>query len=98
VNNERITARMAPVLERAADGDAGLNERSGASEDVSFFLNEVPGLYFNLGIVPRDQDLTKAAPNHSPNFFIDEKALVTGVRALAMVTVNYLGSAKADER
>jgi metal-dependent amidase/aminoacylase/carboxypeptidase family protein len=24
------------------------------SEDVSFFLNEMPGLYFNLGIVPRD--------------------------------------------
>jgi hypothetical protein len=30
-----------------------LNERSCASEDVSFFLNEVPGLYFVLGIVPR---------------------------------------------
>jgi hypothetical protein len=65
VNNEQMTARMAPVLERAADGDAGLNERSGASEDVSFFLNEVPGLYFNLGIVPSDQDLAKAAPNQS---------------------------------
>ena len=49
-----MTPRMAPVLERAADGDAGLNERPGASEDVSFFLNEMPGLYFNLGIVPRD--------------------------------------------
>ena len=96
VNNERMTARMVPVLERAANGDAVLNERSGASEDMSFFLNEVPGLYFNLGIVPRDQDLDKAAPNHSPNFFIDEGALVTGVRALAMVTVNYLAAAKTD--
>ena len=28
---------MALVLEHAADGEAGLNERSGA-EDVSFFL------------------------------------------------------------
>ena len=96
VNNERVTARMVPVLERAADGDAVLNERSGASEDVSFFLNEVPGLYFNLGIVPRDQELAKAAPNHSPNFFVDEKALVVGVRALTMVTVNYLAAAKTD--
>jgi amidohydrolase len=96
VNNDRVTARMVPVLERAADGDAVLNERSGASEDVSFFLNEVPGLYFYLGIVPRDQDLAKAAPNHSPNFFVDEKALVVGVRALAMVTVNYLAAAKID--
>jgi len=96
VNNERTTARMVPVLERAADGDAALTERSGASEDMSYFLNEVPGLYFNLGIVPRSQDVAKAAPNHSPNFFIDEGALVTGVRALAMVTVNYLAAAKTD--
>jgi amidohydrolase len=42
VNNERMTARMVPVLERAAHGDVRLNERSGASEDFSFFLNEVP--------------------------------------------------------
>jgi amidohydrolase len=96
VNNDRVTARMVPVLQRAADGNAVLAERSGASEDFSFFLNEVPGLFFNLGIVPRDQDPAKAAPNHSPNFFIDEAALVTGVRALAMVTVNYLAAAKTD--
>ena len=96
VNNDCVTARMVPVLERAADGDAVLNERSGASEDISFFLNEVPGTYFVLGIVPRDQDLAKAAPNHSPNCFVDEKALVVGVRALAMVTVNYLAAAKTD--
>jgi len=39
----------------------------------------------------------KAAPNHSPNFFLDdERALVTGVRALAMVTANYLAAAKTD--
>jgi len=96
VNSDRVTARMVPVLERAADGDAILNERSGAAEDFSVFLNEVPGLYFNLGIVPRNQDLAKAAPNHSPDFFIDEAALIVGVRALSMVTVNYLAAAKTD--
>jgi amidohydrolase len=93
VNNDRVTARMVPVLERAADGDAILNERLGASEDFSFFLNEIPGLFFQVGIVPRDRDLSTAAPNHSPNFFIDEKALIVGVRALAMVTVDYLAAA-----
>jgi metal-dependent amidase/aminoacylase/carboxypeptidase family protein len=63
---------------------------------MSFFLNEVPGLYVHLGVVPRDQDLAKAAPNHNPNFFVDEKALVVGVRSLAMMTVNYLAAAKTD--
>jgi metal-dependent amidase/aminoacylase/carboxypeptidase family protein len=60
------------------------------------FLNEVPGVFFNLGIVPRDQDLAKAAPKHSPNFFVDETALIVGVCALAMVTVNYLAAVKTD--
>jgi amidohydrolase len=96
LNDERVTARMAPVLERAADGDAIRGELSGAADDVSVFLAQVPGLYFNLGIVPRSQDVTKAAPNHSPDFFIDESALVVGVRALAMMTVNYLASEKTD--
>jgi amidohydrolase len=90
VNSEDVTTRMAPVLKRAADGDTTLIEQTPASDDFSFFLNEIPGLYFNLGIVPRNQDPAKAAPNHSPDFFVDETALVVGVRSLAMVAVNYL--------
>jgi hypothetical protein len=39
-------------------------------------------------------DVRGAAPNHSPNFFLDEKSLVVGVHALASVTVNYLAGAK----
>jgi amidohydrolase len=96
VNNDKMTARMTPVLMRATDNDAGVVTPTGAAEDFSFFLNEVPGLYFFVGVVPRDQDPANAAPNHSPNFYVDEKALVTGVRALAMVTVNYLANGNPD--
>lgn len=96
VNHEKMTARMTPVLMRAADNDAGSVNPTGAAEDFSFFLNEMPGLFFNIGVVPRDKDLASAAPNHSPNFFIDEKALVTGVRALSMLTVNYLAAPSLD--
>jgi metal-dependent amidase/aminoacylase/carboxypeptidase family protein len=96
VNPEKMAARMAPVLERAADGDIIVANPSGAADDFAFFLNELPGLFFFVGVVPRDQDLAKAAPNHSPNFYVDEKALVVGLRALAGVTVNYMASAKTD--
>ncbi|MEJ0078836.1 MAG: amidohydrolase [Alphaproteobacteria bacterium] len=96
VNHARMTSRMAPVLERAADGNIQVVNPSGAAEDFSFFLNEIPGLFFYVGVVPPGQDPAEAAPNHSPDFFIDEKALVVGVRALAAVTVNYLTGAKTD--
>jgi len=94
VNPEDMATRMAPVLGRAADGSFQVVTPSGAAEDFSFFLNEVPGLFFHLGV--RGRDTVDAAPNHSPNFVIDEKALVVGVRALAGLAVNYLTSAKTD--
>ena len=90
VNDDRMTERMRPVLERASDGNARHIERTPAAEDFSFYLKEVPGLFFNLGIVPHDQDLATVPPNHSDRFFADESAFVVGVRALAMVTVNFL--------
>jgi metal-dependent amidase/aminoacylase/carboxypeptidase family protein len=51
----------------------------------------VPGFFFFLGITPK-ADLGKAAANHSPLFYIDEPALLTGVRALANLTVDYMVS------
>jgi amidohydrolase len=90
INDEELTARMAPVLKRAADGRVTQAPLAGASEDFSFFAKEVPGLYVFLGVTPRDQDPAKAAPNHNPNFFVDERALVVGVRTMASLAVNFL--------
>jgi amidohydrolase len=90
VNDEALTNRMAPVLKRAADGKVAEAPLAGASEDFSFYAREVPGLYVFLGVTPRDQDPTKAAPNHNPSFFVDESALVVGTRTMASLAVNFL--------
>ena len=92
VNDEALTARMAPVLKRAADGQVAQAPLVGASEDFSFFAKEVPGLYVFLGVTPRDQDPAKAAPNHNPRFFVDEAALVVGTRTMASLAVNFLSA------
>ena len=91
INDAELAERMAPVLERAADGKVATAELPGAAEDFSFFAQQAPGLYVFLGITPDGQDPAKAAPNHNPEFFVDESALVVGTRALAMLTVNFLG-------
>jgi amidohydrolase len=48
-------------------------------------------LFFFLGITPPDQ-VGKAPSNHSPLFFVEESALITGVRALSQLAVDYLSS------
>jgi amidohydrolase len=92
INNEELTGRMLPVLQRAADGRIRRSLPVGASEDFSVFAQQAPGLFVFLGITPEGQDPTKAAPNHSPNFFVDEGALVVGARTMASLAVNYLAT------
>jgi amidohydrolase len=90
-NDPDLTTRMRPTLEAVAGPDGvvvGL-PRTGA-EDFSFFAQEVPGLYFWLGVRPPEQAPGEAASNHSPLFFVDEAALPLGVRALSRLAVDYL--------
>jgi metal-dependent amidase/aminoacylase/carboxypeptidase family protein len=96
INDAKLTERMRPALERAADGALKEATLGGASEDFSAFAKAVPGLYVFLGITPRDQDPATAAPNHSPEFFVDESALVVGTRTMATLAVNFLASEPAS--
>ena len=92
VNDEGLGGRFRSVLERAADGRVSRAPLVGASEDFSFFAEATPGLFVFLDITPRDQDPAQAAPNHSPDFFVDERALVVGTRTMASLAVNFLSS------
>jgi amidohydrolase len=96
VNDEGLAATFRPVLERAADGRVSGASLVGASEDFSFFAGATPGLFVFLGITPPDQDPATAAPNHSPDFFVDENALAVGTRTMASLAVNFL-SARPDK-
>lgn len=90
-NDPGLTERVLPTLRRAAGADnvAVINAVLG-SEDFSFYQQRVPGVFFFVGVRPREQAPQAAAPNHSPLFFIDESGLALGVRALAQVAVDYL--------
>jgi len=91
INDPALTKRMLPSLERAAPGKVRESNLITAAEDFTFFQRQVPGMLFFLGITPPGQ-AGKAPPNHSPLFFVDESALVTGVRALAHLAADYLSA------
>ncbi len=90
-NDPALTERMVPTLKRVAgDAQVQVGALTGTAEDFSYFQQDVPGLFFFLGVTPPSQDATKAALNHSPLFFADETALPVGVRALTHLTIDYL--------
>lgn len=90
-NDPALTERILPSLREVAGAShVALATPTTTAEDFSRYQQRIPGVFFFLGIVPPGTDPAKAAPNHSPRFYVDEAALPVGVRALAHVAVDYL--------
>lgn len=89
-NDPDLTAQMAPTLERASGDNAHVVNAVTGAEDFSFFQQEVPGLYFFVGGMPAGMDPADAAPHHTPDFYIEEDGMKTGIRALANLTIDYM--------
>ncbi len=95
-NDPELTERMLPTLERAAAGRVKQLDFIMGAEDFSYFQERVPGFYFVLGVNKEGVGPYDAAPNHSPNFYVNDDALIVGVRAMAGVAIDYLGFARGS--
>jgi amidohydrolase len=93
-NDPKLSEWTIPSLQRVAPGGR-FNPRgrvTTTSEDFSLFQEKVPGVFFFLGVTPDGRDPATVAANHSPRFYADEAALVTGIRALSSLAVDYLAA------
>ena len=91
VNDPALTEKMLPTLKRiGGEGGSRVNQRVMVAEDFSYFQQQVPGMFYFVGITPKGDDMAKAAPNHSPRFAIDESGLLQGARSLAALAVDFL--------
>ncbi len=90
-NDVKLTQWAMPSLQWAGR-DAGVApiKPITASEDFSFYQQQVPGVFFFLGINEPGVSVEKTAPNHSPFFKIHEPAMENGMRALTALAVDFL--------
>ena len=73
------------------------------AEDFSYFSQEIPGMYFWLGINKPGEgeessnfgERTDVAGNHSPYFYVDDSALDEGVRAFIHLVNDYPNKIKS---
>ena len=87
-NNVELTNQYAKTLSEAADGKfLILDAPTTGAEDFSFFSQEIPGMYFWLGVNEPGVDV--APGNHTPYFKIDDRALDEGVKAMIYLALDY---------
>ncbi len=89
VNDAKLCVVMRPSLVRAVGAENVIEPQPmTGGEDFACYAEKVPGLFFRLGV--------KAGPQpaglHSPHFMLNEASLTVGVRAMAMLAVDFLAS------
>ena len=90
-NDVSLTASMLPSLQKTAGADNVLlvPAETGA-EDFSYFAQKIPGLYFYIGGLPKGKDKNASAPHHTPEFFVDDSGLKTGLNAMCNLVLDYM--------
>ena len=90
-NNIDLTAKMLPSLKNTAgESNVILVPAETGAEDFSFFANEVPGLYFYIGGMPKGQDPKTTASHHTPDFYLEESGFILGVNAMVNLVADYM--------
>lgn len=89
-NDPELYEKMLPTLKRVCGADnVNYMDAITGAEDFSFFQKEVPGVYFFIGGSSEGMDLDMVAPHHTPDFYVDDSAIETGVVSMTSLTMDY---------
>ncbi|MDA0378021.1 MAG: M20/M25/M40 family metallo-hydrolase [Bacteroidetes bacterium] len=93
-NDPDLTEAMLPTLQRVA-GTENINliDAVTGAEDFSFFAREAPGLFVFVGGKPLDLPAEVNVSHHTPDFYIDESGMKTGVRTYVNLALDYMNNA-----
>lgn len=89
VNHPDVGSRLRPRFSAIVGADnLDLTTRTMGGEDMSFFMTDVPGMFFFVGSANAERGLNFG--HHHPQFDIDEDALPLGAALLATAVAEYV--------
>ncbi len=90
-NDPVLTEKVVGSLQRAAGAEnvIRINAVTGA-EDFAFYQKKIPGFFFFVGAMPPNQDPNTVPAHHTPDFMIDERGMLTGLKAMLNLTLDYM--------
>jgi metal-dependent amidase/aminoacylase/carboxypeptidase family protein len=82
---------MLPTLVKSAGQENVIYSKAvTGAEDFSFFQEQIPGLYLWVGGKPLNVPVNEAPAHHTPEFYVDNKGMKTGVKLLTDLTLDYM--------
>jgi len=87
INDQQISEKIQKVVDRVLpDSSLSIDEKTMGSEDMAFFMQDVPGCFIFVGSANSDKGLDYS--HHHPKFDIDEDSLPLGAALLAAAAVD----------
>ena len=94
-NDPTLTQKMASSLQKTVGpSNTEVIDAITGAEDFAFYQKKIPGLFFFVGAMSPDQDPNTVPSHHTPDFMVDERAFVTGIKAMLNLSVDYMYMAK----
>jgi amidohydrolase len=88
-NHPEVGERLRGVFRRfVGDDGLDLNERTTGSEDVGYFMSDIPGMYFFVGAEAPNR--SEYYGHHHPRFDFDENALPLSVALMSAAVAEYV--------
>jgi amidohydrolase len=89
-NTPELVQKMVPSLQSAA-GKVNVKEREWVTgaEDFSYYGTKAPAFFFYLGGMPAGKDPKTAPPHHTADFYVDDSAMKTGIKAFCDLVIDY---------
>jgi amidohydrolase len=89
INSAEVNAQLRQVFAQVAPDIRLITDcRTMAAEDMSYFLNAVPGTFFFVGSANSDRGLDY--PHHHPRFDFDEAVIPLAVDLMASAVASYV--------
>ncbi len=90
-NTPELVKKMIPSLQSAA-GTENVTEREWVTgaEDFSYYGTKAPAFFFYLGGMPKGKDPKTAPPHHTPDFYVDDSGMKTGIKAFCDLVIDYM--------
>jgi amidohydrolase len=90
-NDPELTMQILPSIYKVAgEENVQIMKATTGGEDFSYFQEKVPGVYFFLGgMTPGNKE---SFPHHTPDFKIDDRSMLLGVKAFTQITLDYLNN------
>jgi amidohydrolase len=87
-NSPQPTAAIRTAAAKMMGVENVIQQRTMASEDMGFVMDEIPGCYFFIGASNEERGLD--IPHHHPKFDFDERAMADGVAVMAEAVASYV--------